>query len=98
MSHAAMAQIAEPVAAIQRTPAPTAPRAVVSSGLWYIVLSLLAVITVFPFFWMLMTSLKGPADPIYSIPPQFIPSDPSLARLPAGARRAADPDASSSTA
>ena len=26
-----------------------------------------------------MTSLKGPGDPVYSIPPQFFPSDPSLA-------------------
>ena len=50
-----------------------------SSGLWYLVLGFLAVITVFPFFWMLMTSLKGPGDPVYSIPPQFIPTDPTLA-------------------
>jgi putative chitobiose transport system permease protein len=39
----------------------------------------MAVITVFPFFWMLMTSLKGPLDPITSVPPQFIPNDPTLA-------------------
>jgi putative chitobiose transport system permease protein len=37
------------------------------------------VITVFPFFWMLVTSLKGPGDPITSVPPQYIPSDPTLA-------------------
>jgi putative chitobiose transport system permease protein len=57
---------------------PIRPRALASTGLWYVLLIGLAVITVFPFFWMLMTSLKGPADPVYSIPPQFIPSDPSL--------------------
>ena len=47
--------------------------------LWYVVLIGLAVITVFPFVWMLLTSLKGPNDPIYSVPPQFIPNDPTLA-------------------
>ena len=46
---------------------------------WYVVLTAIAVITVFPFFWMLMTSLKGPLDPISSVPPQFIPSSPTLA-------------------
>jgi putative chitobiose transport system permease protein len=77
MSHAPMASIIEPVAVIQRS-RQKPRRRFVSSGLWYIVLIGLAVITVFPFFWMLMTSLKGPGDPVYSIPPQFIPSDPSL--------------------
>ena len=79
MSHASMAQIAEPVAVLQRARRRPRRRAVISSSLWYVLLVFLAVITVFPFFWMLMTSLKGPADPIYSIPPQFIPSNPSLA-------------------
>jgi putative chitobiose transport system permease protein len=78
MSQAAMANVIEPVATIQRTRRRPRRGQVVSSGLWYIVLILLAVITVFPFFWMLMTSLKGPGDPVYSIPPQFIPTDPSL--------------------
>ena len=50
-----------------------------SSAGWYLVLTALAVITVFPFFWMLMTSLKGPTDVITSVPPQFFPSDPTLA-------------------
>ena len=79
MSHASMAQIAEPVVVLQRARRRPRRRAIVSSSLWYVLLVFLAVITVFPFFWMLMTSLKGPADPIYSIPPQFIPSNPSLA-------------------
>ena len=48
-------------------------------GGWYVVLSALAVITVFPFVWMLLTSLKGPADVITSVPPQFLPNDPTLA-------------------
>src|SRR5262245_13270289 len=54
-------------------------RDISASGGWYVVLTVLAVITVFPFFWMLMTSLKGPTDPITSVPPQFFPSDPTLA-------------------
>jgi len=46
---------------------------------WYIVLTLFAAITVFPFLWMLLTSLKGSADPIASVPPQLIPGHPTLA-------------------
>lgn len=45
---------------------------------WYVLLSLLAVITVFPFVWVFFTSIKGPLDPIYSVPPQLIPSFPTL--------------------
>ena len=37
------------------------------------------------------TSLKGPLDPVTSVPPQFIPSDPTLANYAQGPRRAADP-------
>lgn len=47
--------------------------------LWYGVLVGMSVITVFPFLWILLTSLKGPADAIFSVPPQFIPNDPTLA-------------------
>jgi putative chitobiose transport system permease protein len=79
MSHASMAEIIEPVAEIQRTRRRPRRGAVLSGGLWYILLAVVAVITIFPFFWMLMTSLKGPGDPIYSTPPQFIPTDPTLA-------------------
>ena len=45
----------------------------------YVLLSLVAVVTVFPFAWVLFTSFKGPNDAIYSVPPQFIPHDPTLA-------------------
>ena len=78
MTTAGMSQIAESVAANQRARA-RRRRGVASSALWYIVLTAIAVITVFPFFWMLMTSLKGPLDPITSVPPQFLPSNPTLA-------------------
>lgn len=46
---------------------------------WYAVLVGMSVVTVFPFLWILLTSLKGPGDAIFSVPPQFIPSDPTLA-------------------
>lgn len=45
---------------------------------WYIVLSLLGIFTVFPFVWVLSTSFKGPLDPIVSVPPQFLPGDPTI--------------------
>ncbi|HET9851963.1 MAG TPA: carbohydrate ABC transporter permease [Candidatus Limnocylindrales bacterium] len=45
---------------------------------WYVVLIALAIVTVFPFLWILLTSLKGPEDAIFSTPPQFLPNDPTL--------------------
>jgi putative chitobiose transport system permease protein len=45
---------------------------------WYGVLGLASLITVIPFLWLLVTSLKGPADPVFSLPPQLIPRDPTL--------------------
>lgn len=44
----------------------------------YILLSLVAVITVFPFLWVFFTSFKGMNDPIFSVPPQLIPGDPTI--------------------
>jgi putative chitobiose transport system permease protein len=82
VSHAPMGQLIEPVARIQAERARARrrqPRALAKNGLWYALLAFLAVITVFPFFWMLMTSLKGPLDPVSSVPPQFLPNDPTLA-------------------
>jgi putative chitobiose transport system permease protein len=55
------------------------PSRLLKNGMWYLLMSALAVITVFPFAWMLLTSIKGPADPITSVPPQFFPSDPTIA-------------------
>jgi ABC-type glycerol-3-phosphate transport system permease component len=46
--------------------------------LWYIVLCLVAILTVFPFIWVLFTSFKGPNDAIYSVPPQLIPHEPTF--------------------
>jgi putative chitobiose transport system permease protein len=79
--------IAEPVSA-SIGPAAVAARAakrrrrrrqLVGNAAWYVILTALAVITVFPFLWMLLTSLKGPLDPIASVPPQLLPGHPTLA-------------------
>jgi putative chitobiose transport system permease protein len=45
---------------------------------WYALLTGIAVITVFPFAWIFLTSFKGPADAIFTVPPQFLPTDPTL--------------------
>ena len=78
MSVAGMSQLAESVAANQRARSRRREK-VASSALWYVLLTAIAVVTVFPFFWMLLTSLKGPLDPITSVPPQFLPANPTLA-------------------
>ncbi len=46
---------------------------------WYIVLVLIAAITIYPFLWVFFTSFKGVNDPITSVPPQLIPNDPTIA-------------------
>ncbi len=53
-------------------------RRTLDAFVWYVLLSLIAVVTVFPFVWVLFTSLKGPRDAIYSVPPQLIPHDFTL--------------------
>lgn len=45
----------------------------------YIILTCVAIVTVFPFLWVFFTSFKGPTDAIYSVPPQLIPHDPTFA-------------------
>jgi putative chitobiose transport system permease protein len=56
-----------------------AARKASESVLWYIILCAVAVLTVFPFVWVLFTSFKGPNDAIYTVPPQLIPHDFTLA-------------------
>lgn len=46
---------------------------------WYIILIVIACITILPLLWTLTTSFKGPLDPIVSVPPQLIPQNPTLA-------------------
>jgi putative chitobiose transport system permease protein len=54
-------------------------RRVATMAFWYALLVLMALITVFPFAWILLTSLKGPNDLLFSTPPQLLPNDPTLA-------------------
>jgi putative chitobiose transport system permease protein len=72
-------ELATVVTRPRREPRMVRARGVGATIGWYVLLSALAVITVFPFAWMLLTSLKGPLDPITTTPPQFIPTDPTLA-------------------
>lgn len=53
-------------------------RSLLGAAGWHALLGGIAIITIFPFLWMLLTSLKGPADAITSVPPQFIPANPTL--------------------
>ena len=48
---------------------------------WYLLLTVIALITVFPLLWIVLTAFKGPTDPIFSTPPQFLPNDPTLANF-----------------
>jgi len=57
----------------------TALRHTLETILWYVVLCLIALVTVFPFVWVISTSFKGPTDVIYSVPPQLIPQNPTFA-------------------
>ncbi len=54
-------------------------RRLLSTAAWYAILTFLALVTIFPFLWMLSTSLKGAADPLTSVPPQFVPAHPTFA-------------------
>jgi putative chitobiose transport system permease protein len=44
----------------------------------YVLLLAVLALTVGPFLWQLSTSLKGPHEDIFSSPPKFLPSDPTL--------------------
>ncbi|MGW0768887.1 carbohydrate ABC transporter permease [Streptomyces sp. NPDC002676] len=47
--------------------------------LWrYLLLLAVLALTVGPFLWQLSTSLKGPTEDIFSSPPKFLPSHPTL--------------------
>jgi putative chitobiose transport system permease protein len=57
------------------------PRRWAEAALWYLLLVTIALITVFPLLWIVLTAFKGPNDPIFSTPPQFLPNDPTLANF-----------------
>ena len=49
-------------------------KSAVGKWLWYIVLSISALIVVLPFIWMASTSLKGPGE-VFAYPPQWLPKE-----------------------
>ena len=56
-----------------------AGRRMASATFWYIVLALIALVFIFPFVWIFLTSIKGPDDLLFSTPPQLLPHDATLA-------------------
>lgn len=51
----------------------------IQNRLWiYGVLGVVALITLFPLFWLVSTALKSPTENIFATPPQFLPSQPTL--------------------
>ncbi|MBO3460313.1 carbohydrate ABC transporter permease [Aetokthonos hydrillicola] len=51
----------------------------ISNGLWmYSVLGAIALVTLFPLFWLVSTALKSPTENIFQSPPQLLPSQPTL--------------------
>jgi len=54
-------------------------RSATTTALWYVVLCSVALITVFPFAWVMLSSFKGPGDILFAVPPPLIPHDWTLA-------------------
>ncbi|WP_159783784.1 carbohydrate ABC transporter permease [Sodalinema gerasimenkoae] len=46
--------------------------------LLYLLLSLLALLMLFPLLWLLSTALKSPQENLFQIPPQWLPQQPTL--------------------
>ena len=59
-------------------PASGRPRSLLARGLQLALLLLIAVAMLVPLFWLVSTSLKGPAENIFTTPPALLPSQPSL--------------------
>lgn len=58
---------------------PAAPGRALETLGWYTLLCLVAAVTVFPFVWVVFTSFKGPNDAVFSVPPELLPRNPTLA-------------------
>jgi len=54
------------------------PRSPIAAALQLAVLLLIALAMLVPLFWLVSTSLKGPAEDIFTTPPALLPSQPSL--------------------
>jgi putative chitobiose transport system permease protein len=54
------------------------PSTLLASALQLALLLLIALAMLVPLFWLVSTSLKGPAENIFTTPPALLPSEPSL--------------------
>ncbi len=70
-----------PVSAEQRPLVSRRVRRLLENSFWYIVLTFAGCITVLPFAWTLITSLKGPLDSVVAVPLQLVPTDPTFANF-----------------
>lgn len=53
-------------------------RSLQESLLLYLLLSLIALMMLFPLLWLLSTALKSPQENLFQLPPQWIPQHPTL--------------------
>ncbi|MEL7035568.1 MAG: carbohydrate ABC transporter permease [Cyanobacteria bacterium J06592_8] len=54
-------------------------KSAIRSGFWnYLLLSVIALLMLFPLLWLMSTALKSGNENIFQFPPQFIPREPTL--------------------
>jgi len=63
---------------MSKAAAPSPPIATLAKGLQLALLLVLALAMLLPLIWLVSTSLKGPAEDIFTSPPSLLPSQPSL--------------------
>ena len=63
---------------LERMPSETMDRFPKKLVLQLMLLLLVALVVLMPLLWLVSTSLKGPAENIFSSPPALVPAEPSL--------------------
>jgi ABC-type glycerol-3-phosphate transport system permease component len=63
---------------MSKAAATSRPIATLAQGLQLALLLVLALAMLLPLIWLVSTSLKGPAEDIFTSPPGLLPSQPSL--------------------
>ena len=72
------ARLSEPMARHQHRAALTKDLISPRSVLQLLFLIMLALVVLVPLLWLVSTSLKGPAEDIFTSPPALLPAEPSL--------------------
>lgn len=54
------------------------PREILKNALFYLAMVLVALLTVGPFLWLMVTALKSGGENIFAFPPQLVPQQPTL--------------------